>query len=166
MNILDILDIEYQGDNCWGYRLPQTATDCHRLPQNPTDCHRLSLTGLNASVYSGLNAQSYKWDWIFERKERVGIKLDASALLSNIFHFCIIVLMIMIMMIIIVLIFLIIIAIIIMIKVPKCGSLILSPISEDCLPVDSKCSLRATGMLSRFSIIFPIIRSPSRQIHK
>ena len=25
------------------------------------ECHKLSLTGLNAFVYTGLNAQSYKW---------------------------------------------------------------------------------------------------------
>ena len=27
------------------------------VPQTTTDCHRLPLTGLNASVYTGLNAQ-------------------------------------------------------------------------------------------------------------
>ena len=34
-----------------------------------TDCHTLPLTGLNASVYTGLNAQKLKvdgWDWISE----------------------------------------------------------------------------------------------------
>ena len=46
-------------------------------------------------------------------------------------------------MIILIMINVIIITIIIIIKVPKCGSLILSPISEDCLWVDSKCSVYA-----------------------
>ena len=35
------------------------------MPQTTTDCHILPLTGLNASVKTGFNAQRYEWmGWV------------------------------------------------------------------------------------------------------